>query len=1043
MHDDRRLTEERLDRFTREFLSGAVYARSAPVAVSAWAAPGEPVPFAEAVTQDFTPIEAGTPWGAPWSTLWLHVTGEAPSDWAGLTEPDGAGYALELRVELGFTGGPGFNAEGLVYRADGTVVKGISPFNAYVPLEPGEAVDLYIEAAANPDLGGDFVSPTPLGDRETAGDEPLYRLGTIDLALRDRTVWELQQDVWTLNGLMHELPFDRPRRHEVLRALERMLDAVDPHDVAGTAAAGRAALAPALASPASASAHRITAVGHAHIDSAWLWPVRETARKCARTFANVVDLMDRDPSFRFACSSAQQFAWVRETHPELFSRIKEKVAAGQFVPVGGMWLEADTNMPGGEAMARQFVAGKRFFLREFGIDTPEAWLPDSFGYSAAMPQIVAAAGSQYFLTQKLSWNQTNRMPHSTFLWEGIDGTALFTHFPPVDKYNSDLSGADLARAQRNYREQGVGTRSLVPFGWGDGGGGPTREMLAAAARTSSLEGSPTVTVGTPAEFFEAAQAEYAPVAPGAPAPPRWVGELYLEFHRGTYTSQANTKQGNRRSEHLLREAELWAATAAVRTGFDYPAAELEEVWHLVLLQQFHDILPGSSIAWVHRDAERNYAAVARRLEAIIAGALAALASSPGVQRSPDAQAESSPGPHESAAAPEHRLVFNAAPHAREGVPALGAAALGPGGSGAKPAGTVVPVPEDGGFRLDNGIVSAFIDARGLLTSLVDAATGREAMAAPGNLLQLHRDIPNHWEAWDIDSFYRRDVTDLVEAESVSESASNSVVVRRVFGESTITQRISLRAGSPALDIVSEIDWHERQKLLKLAFPFDVQADRSAAETQFGHVFRPTHANTSWDAAKFEICAHRWVHVGEPDYGVAVANDSTYGHDITRLTEAKDSPGTATSGNSGTVVRLSLLRAPRYPDPETDQGHHRFALSVRPGATIGDAVEEGYRRNLALRTVAGAAEAVAPLVAVDHQGVVVEAVKLAEDGSGDVVVRLYESRGTRATATVRADFPHDSAVRTDLLERAVDDPEPTGDVRLTLRPFQIVTLRFHR
>ncbi|WP_019204079.1 glycoside hydrolase family 38 C-terminal domain-containing protein [Tsukamurella sp. 1534] len=1004
MHDDRRLTEERLDRFVNGFLNGAVYGETAPVTVTAWAAPGEPVPFAEAARQEFTPIVEGTPWGAPWSTLWLHVTGAPPAAWAA----DGA-RATELRVELGFTGGPGFNAEALVYRADGTVVKGVSPFNAHVPLEPGERVDLYIEAAANPDLGGDFVSPTPLGDRTTAGDGPLYWLGRIELAQRDLAVWELQQDVWTLNGLMHELPFDLPRRHEVLRALERMLDAVDPHDVPGTAAAGRAELAGALERPAYASAHRVSAVGHAHIDSAWLWPVRETARKCARTFANVVDLMDRDPEFRFACSSAQQFAWVKERYPDLYERIREKVAEGRFVPVGGMWVEADTNMPGGEAMARQFVQGKRFFLEEFGVDTPEAWLPDSFGYSAAMPQIVAAAGSRYFLTQKLSWNQTNRMPHSTFLWEGIDGTALFTHFPPVDKYNSDLSGADLARAQKNYREQGAGTCSLVPFGWGDGGGGPTREMLAAARRTASLEGSPTVSIESPAAFFARAEAEYV-------SPPRWSGELYLEFHRGTYTSQANTKQGNRRSEHLLREAELWATTATVRTGSAYPAAELEEIWRLVLLQQFHDILPGSSIAWVHQDAERNYAAVAKRLERIIGTALEALANG------------GDAGAQPISASTGRRLVFNAAPHPRDGVPALGAAFV-------DVASPLAPTAEGDGFRLDNGVVSALVDARGLLVSLVDTATGREAMAAPGNLLQVHRDIPNHWEAWDIDSFYRRDVTDLVEAGSVA-VGGDAVVVRRTFGDSTITQRITLRAGSPALDIETEIDWHETQKLLKLAFPLDVHADRSAAETQFGHVFRPTHANTSWDAAKFEICAHRWVHVGEAGYGVAVANDSTYGHDIGRHT--------GEDGATRTVVRLSLLRAPRYPDPQADRGRHVLSASVRPGAAIGDAVEEGYRRNLSPRIVDGAATLVEPLVAVDDPAVVVESVKLAEDGSGDVVVRLYESRGGRADATVTAAFPHDGAVFTDLLERPLDGTDlGTGAVRVALRPFMIATLRFRR
>lgn len=990
MHDDRRIVEDRIRRFVDKRLSYAIYVESAPLTVTAWAVPGEPVPFAEAVTQNFGPITPGTPWGPPWSTLWLHVTGTVPSPWRSRTEG-----VPEMRVELGFTGGPGFNAEGLVYRPDGTVVKGIAPRNAFVPIDdPDSPVDFYIEAAANPDIGKYFWSPMPLGDKDTSGADPLYRLGGIDLALRDLNLWGLQQDIATLDGLMHTLPEDLPRRHEILRALERMLDTVDPDNLAGTAAAGRDQLAEVLARPAYASAHRITAVGHAHIDSAWLWPVRETVRKCARTFSNMVDLMDRNPDFRFACSSAQQYAWIKDAYPALFARIKEKVAAGQFIPVGGMWVEADTNMPGAEAMARQFVAGKRFFLDEFGIDTPEVWLPDSFGYSAAMPQIVAASGSKYFLTQKISWNSVNRMPHHTFIWEGIDGTGVFTHFPPVDTYNSDLGGGDLAHAQRNYRDSGAGTMSLVPFGYGDGGGGPTREMLAYATRKQSLEGSPTVTLGTPAQFFAAAQAEYT-------NPPRWSGELYLELHRGTYTSQANTKQGNRRSEHLLREAELWAATAAVRTGFEYPYAELDEIWKLVLLQQFHDILPGSSIAWVHKDAERNYAAIATRLAAIIEAATRALAGTG-----------------------DRRVVFNAAPHARDGVPALGAAV-------ATQPHLVTPTSVPDGFRLDNGILAATFDADGLLTSLVETATGREAMGAPGNLLQLHRDTPNQWDAWDIDGFYRNTVTNLTSADSVT-ITDGAVVIERSFGKSRVVQRITLQQDSPVLDIDIDIDWHESEKLLKLAFPFDVHADRSASETQFGHVYRPTHANTSWDEAKFEICAHRWVHVGESGYGVAVANDSTYGHDISRH-------------GSTTMVRMSLLRAPLFPDPECDQGRHRLRFSVRPGATIGDAVQEGYRRNLDPRVVDGAADAVEPLLILDNPAVVVESVKLALDGSGDVVVRLYESRGGRAETTVRTNFTHRQPIVTDLLERPIDESGTVSfngdEIHLALRPFKILTLRF--
>ncbi|MDN5747328.1 MAG: alpha-mannosidase, partial [Pseudonocardia sp.] len=608
MHDDSALVEARVARFVRERLTPATYRDRVPLEVGAWTTPGEPVRFAEAVRRRFTPLPPGSPWGRPWGTVWLHLTGTVPAAWAG--------HPVEAVVDLGFTDSqPGFQAEGLVYSADGRVLCGIEPRRRHVTLS-GPDVDLYVEAAANPDLtGGWHFAPTPLGDRATAGDAPLHRLGRVDAALLDPCVWELGCDVWTLRGLLTELPRDLPRRAEVLRALERMVDVVDPDDVAGTAAQGRAALAAVLASPAHASAHRVHAVGHAHLDSAWLWPVRETVRKVARTVANVLDLMETDDGFSFAMSSAQQYAWLHEHHPALFARLRERVAQGRFVPVGGMWVESDTNLPGGEALARQFVVGGRWFRDHLGVECEEAWLPDSFGYSGNLPQIMAAAGARWFLTQKMSWNETDVMPHHTFEWEGIDGTRVFTHFPPVDTYGAELSGAELARASRRFAEKGRANTSLVPFGWSDGGGGPTREMLAAAARTADLEGSPRVTLTGPTEFFRAARAEY-------PHPPVWSGEMYLEFHRGTYTSQARTKRGNRRCEHLLREAELWAATATVRTGAPYPVDVLERSWRTVLLQQFHDILPGTSIAWVHQEAERRYAEVVAELETVVGDALA-------------------------------------------------------------------------------------------------------------------------------------------------------------------------------------------------------------------------------------------------------------------------------------------------------------------------------------------------------------------------------------------------------------------------------------
>ncbi|MDN3937635.1 glycoside hydrolase family 38 C-terminal domain-containing protein [Arthrobacter sp. YD4] len=1006
MHDDRRLTEVRLDRFARERIVPAIYPRTVPLRLSSWTAPGEPVPALEALQQDFTPQDPRAPWGGPWSTTWLRLQGEVPETWG--SAPD---TAVEVLVDLGFSADlPGFQCEGTAWRPDGTVIKAISPRNQYIPLKllgSGMTVDFYVEAAANPDLSqGWTFAATPLGDKATAGTEPRYRLGRIVIAELDQCVWELHQDIWTLRGLMHELPMELPRRHVILRALERMLDTMDPDDVAGTAAAGRAQLAEVLSRPAYASSHQLLATGHAHIDSAWLWPVRETIRKCARTFSNVVALMDEDPDFVFSCSSAQQLAWMKEFYPELFERIRDKVRAGQFVPVGGMWVEADSNMPGGEAMARQFLEGKSFFLAEFDVECHEAWLPDTFGYSAALPQIVKAAGSRWFLTQKISWNQVNRMPHHTFEWEGIDGTRLFTHFPPVDSYSSEISGRELAHAERNYRDHGRGSMSLLPFGYGDGGGGPTREMLAAARRTADLEGSPRVRIGSAADFFGGAAEDY-------PSPPVWVGELYLELHRGTYTSQANTKRGNRRCEHLLREAELWSATAAVRAGAAYPAAELKRLWRLVLLQQFHDILPGSSIAWVHQDAERNYDAVARDLEAIIAAAAAAALGDG-----------------------DRDILLNAAPHARAGVPALGAAE--PQTAGA----AVNATAADSGFVLDNGIIRAVVDANGLLVSLRDHASGREAIApgTAGNLLELHRDTPNEWDAWDIDSFYRRNVTALTEARSVTlerDGGDAIVVIERMAGGSPVTQRLRLASGSASLEIATAVDWREREKLLKLGFPLDLRADRSAAETQFGHVFRPTHVNTSWEAAKFEICAHRWIHVEEPGYGVAVSNAASYGHDVTR--QVRDDGGTTTT------VRVSLLRAPKFPDPGADQGPHELTVTVRPGAGIADAVEEGYRTNLAPRMVKGAHGA-EPLVAVSNPALVVEAVKLAEDGSGDVVVRLYEALGRRSRGVLSANFAVSRVWSVDLLERPADAPgvEIRGaDAVLELRPFQLVTLRLAR
>ncbi|NBE54240.1 alpha-mannosidase [Streptomyces boluensis] len=1003
MHDDRALVEARLKRVLDERIRPAVYPESVPLTVAAWVAPGEPVPVAEGLAAAHAPIEVGTEWGAPWATTWFRVTGEVPAAWAGRT--------VEAVLDLGFDERmPGFQCEALVYTPEGEPIKAVNPRNQWVrvgdPVVGGERVEWRLEAASNPVLLGDEpFRPTDLGDRETAGDEPQYVLTRMDLAVFDREVWELVQDLEVVGELMHELPVEGGRRWELLRAVSRSLDAIDLQDVNGTAAAARSHLTDVLASPADASAHRISAVGHAHIDSAWLWPLRETVRKVARTTSNMTNLLETEDEFVFAMSQAQQFAWIKEHRPEVYAKVKKAVAEGRFVPSGGMWVESDTNMPGSEAMARQFVHGKRFFIEEFGVENDEAWLPDTFGFAAGLPQIIKAAGSKWLLTQKISWSQINKFPHHTFQWEGIDGTRIFTHFPPVDTYNCSMLGREIAHAARNFKDKGVARHSLAPTGWGDGGGGATREMIAKSRRMRSLEGSATVEWEKPADFFAKAEAEY-------PDPPVWVGELYLELHRATLTSQARTKQGNRRSEHLLREAELWAATASVRTGFPYPYEELDRIWKTVLLHQFHDILPGSSIAWVHREAEKTYAAVATELTGIIEAAQRALAG--------DGDTE---------------LVFNASAHTRGGV------AAGAAGAATAPGTVAVTSHDGGGHVLDNGLLRVEIDARGLVVSAYDIAADRETVA-PGeaaNLLQIHPDFPNMWDAWDVDEFYRNVVTDLTQVDSLTVEGS-SVTVTRTFGESRVTQTLTLPADSKRLDIATEVDWHETEKFLKAAFPVDVHAERYAAETQFGHLYRPTHTNTSWEAAKFEACNHRFVHLAEPGWGVALVTDSTYGHDVTRTVRPAAHAGTTTT------VRLSLLRAPRFPDPHTDQGVHRFRYALAPGATVTDAVREGYAINLPERHVRGAAP-VAPLASVADDAVVLSAVKLADDGSGDVVVRCYEAAGGRARTRLELGFVAGSVVATDLLERALPEAAAyevrDGEVALSLRPFELVTLRFTR
>ncbi len=799
---------------------------------------------------------------------------------------------------------------------------------------------------------------------------------------------------------------------------------------------------------------RLALTGHAHIDLAWLWPVAETRRKGRRTFSNVLALMDRYEDFIFNQSSAQLYAWIEEDDPDLFARVKKRVAEGRWEPIGGSWVEPDCQVTGGESFVRQLFYGQRYFEQRFGRRSRVAWLPDVFGFSGGIPQLLRGAGIEGFFTVKLTWSETDRFPYDLFAWEGIDGSRvtahMFRNLHPAHGYNANIAPLDTHQTWRNFDGKRLHPESLLAFGWGDGGGGPSERMLENYARIKDFPALPRLRMARIEEFFTA--------LPDRDRLPTWVGELYLEFHRGTLTTQARVKALNRASEHRLLEAEAFGALAA-RKRFAYPGADLERAWKTLLLNQFHDILPGSSIREV-------YEVTVPELEGVVATASQArdaallhlgggsgvgggwLIANAGARPRPlcallpiqgDATVTDEAGRRLPSQVTEDGLLI-AAPDVL--VPALGWVRLGQGdgmpAASASPPG-VTARAEGETTVIENDLLRVVIGSDGTLHAVFDKVANREALAGRGNQLWAYVDKPRVYDAWELEETYEREGEEIGGVESIEIVEGGplraAVRVRRAYRDSRITQTYRLLTGSRRLDVVTEIDWHERMVLIKARFPLAVHSHEATFETMYGVVRRPTHRNTSWDAARFEVSGHRFADLSEPGYGVALLNDGKYGHSAYR-----------------NELTLSLIRGPLYPDLFADEGHHRFTYSLLPH--VGDWVQAGvvfeaFALNSPLVAVPAAGDGTAGparwgLFETEGLPVALGSLKPAEDGDG-LILRIYEPHGARGTTTLRFAEPVQHVERVNLLEEPVGaDASPVAvsgsAVQLSLRPFEVVTLR---
>lgn len=848
-----------------------------------------------------------------------------------------------------------------------------------------------------------------------------------------------------------------PARHGLLNALNDafiQLESRDPLGDAFYASVEKAASALASGISLAGSPMDVTvhATGHAHIDVAWLWTLGQTHHKTERTFFNVIRNMEQFPDFHYSQSQPQLYEFIRQDQPELFESIKARVKEGRWEPMGGMWVEADCNISGAESLARQFLLGRTYYREQFGqeAETPVLWLPDVFGYAWALPQLIQQAGLKYFMTIKIGWSQYNRLPYDTFLWQGLDGTRILTHFSTVTEpgspfastYNSMANASESLGAWQNFQQKELHRDLLMAYGYGDGGGGPTREMLENIEVMRHMPGLPSVKQSSVRDFFETIE----PLSSDRKMPV-WNGELYLEYHRGTYTTHARNKRANRKSEFLLHDTEFLAVLAStLNPSYSYPADKFTAAWKTICLNQFHDIIPGSSIGPVYAESLAQYAELTELVSREQANALSAMQDSLGgslLLVNPTSYHRSDLAFLPGVSAASVNVAGKPVPVQQvEGGCLLVTGELAPYNvtpAEIEPAApTPVPQLENWDLTLENESLRVEFSPAGDITRIFDKSARREVLAGGciGNQLQAFEDRPKAFDAWDIDIYYDDKMYTAEAASSIRLLEAGPLrwtveIMRKILG-SQVTQRISLRRNSARLDFDTTVDWCERHILLKVAFPVEVFSPEATFEIQWGNVQRPTHRNTSWDWARFESCAHKWVDLSEGGYGVSLLNDCKYGHDIHE-----------------NIIRLTLLRSPTSPDPTADAGEHHFVYSLLPHA--GSWKELTQREAYALNDPIivylnkgsrsyGQSAAPHAFVTVSEPNVIVETVKRAEDGDG-IILRLYESHRRRGPVKLDFAFKLSGAWTANLLEENESSLAVDGhSVVLNVKPYQIITLR---